>query len=72
MAEILLSLRRHHFLYFSAHKRRDDMEIFLEEAKTKAHPAGKRKTSPVPHEPGVRIIYRNGQGNARAVLLPDL
>ena len=40
--------------------------------KTKAHPAGKRKTSPVPHEPGVRIIYRNGQGNARAVLLPDL
>lgn len=56
MAEILLSLRRHHFLYFSAHKRRDDMEIFLEEAKTKAHPAGKRKTSPVPHEPGVRII----------------
>lgn len=24
MAEILLSLRRHHFLYFSAHKRRDE------------------------------------------------
>ena len=37
MAEILLSLRRHHFLYFSAHKRRDDMEIFLEEAKKRRH-----------------------------------
>lgn len=45
---------------------------FWKRQKTKAHPAGKRKTSPVPHEPGVRIIYRNGQGNARAVLLPDL
>lgn len=38
MAEILLSLRRHHFLYFSAHKRRDDMEIFLEEAKNEGTP----------------------------------
>ncbi len=36
MAEILLSLRRHHF-YLSAHKRRDDMEIFLEEAKKRRH-----------------------------------
>ena len=34
--------------------------------------ACKRKTSPVPHEPGIRIIYRNGQGDTRTVLLPDL
>lgn len=45
---------------------------FWKRQKTKAHPAGKRKTAPVSHEPGVRIIYRNSQGNARAVLLPDL
>ena len=37
MAEILLSLRRHHFLYFSGHKRRDDMETFLEEVKKQGH-----------------------------------
>lgn len=37
MAEILLSLRRHHFLYFSGHKRKDDMEIFLEEVKKRRH-----------------------------------
>lgn len=37
MAEILLSLRRHHFLYFSEHKERDDMEDFLEEVRTESH-----------------------------------
>ena len=37
IAEILLSLRRHHFLYFSEHKKRDDMELFLEETKAKGH-----------------------------------
>ena len=37
MAEILLSLRRHHFLYFSGHKSKDDMEIFLEEVKKRRH-----------------------------------
>ena len=37
MAEILLNLRRHHFLYFSGHKRRDDMETFLEEVKKQGH-----------------------------------
>lgn len=37
MAEILLSLRRHHFLYFSEHKKQDDMENLLEEVRTKGY-----------------------------------
>lgn len=32
MANVLLSLRRHHFHYFSAHERYDDLESFLDEA----------------------------------------
>ena len=49
------------------------MEIFLEEAKKRRHTLlANGKLLQFPHEPGVRIIYRNGQGNARAVLLPDL
>ena len=72
-AKILRSLRRHHFLYFSGYEGNDDMDKFLGEVmKEKAHPAGKRQLLPISREPGVRVVYRNGQGNRRAVLLPDL
>lgn len=37
MANTLLSLRRHHFLYFSDHDCRDDIEIFLNEVEKKQH-----------------------------------
>ena len=37
MVEILLGLRRHHFLYFSGHKKQDDLEAFLEEVKEQGY-----------------------------------
>ncbi len=36
-AKILLSLRRHHFLYFSAYEKHDDMKKFLDEIEKKEH-----------------------------------
>lgn len=37
MANTLLSLRKHHFLYFSDHDCRDDIEIFLDEVEKKLY-----------------------------------
>lgn len=37
MANTLLSLRKHHFLYFSGHGCRDDIEAFLDEVEKKQH-----------------------------------
>ncbi|WP_455606362.1 hypothetical protein [Bacteroides sp.] len=36
-ARILRSLRRHHFLYFSANEKSDDMETFLDRVRKKKH-----------------------------------
>lgn len=37
MADTLLSLRKHHFLYFSSHDRADDIGLFLDKAEKKGH-----------------------------------
>lgn len=37
MADTLLSLRKHHFLYFSNNDRTDDIDLFLDEVEKKGH-----------------------------------
>ena len=71
LSDILLSLRKHHFLYFSGHNKRDDIESFLDEAEKKGYTLlsnGRFCQFPINHESvsftgsiketGERFFYR--------------